>query len=85
MSDPTPPVPEPYCCRMREVYLIGIVGQRVDVPDPENLVDFIDWERSLPGMKTVIRIAFCPFCAKAPPLDSPKQTKVTSTTKATVS
>lgn len=48
-----------FCCTMRERFLISIIGEDKNAPQPENLVDFvIDWERNLP----LIAIAYCPFC-----------------------
>ncbi len=48
-----------YCCDMRRRFLIGLVAENKDAPQPKGLADFIvDWDRPVP----IIGIKFCPFC-----------------------
>ena len=56
--------PTKYCCKMREKYLIGIIMENVEVPQPIDAIDFIDFEIPHPEGKLVIRIKYCPFCGK---------------------
>lgn len=52
----------PYCCNMREKFVIGIVGNRTDIPVPIDVADFIiNFSHPQTG-KPVIGIKFCPFC-----------------------
>lgn len=53
-----------FCCKMREKYLIGIVAENRDIPQPVEAGDFIDFEMPHPEGKLVIRIKYCPFCGQ---------------------
>jgi hypothetical protein len=57
---------EKFCCKMREKFLLGIVGINESMPDPPDLIDFIDWDLKREDGKPVVRIRFCPFCGKTP-------------------
>lgn len=54
-----------YCCAMRDKFLVGIVAVNPDVPEPSDLIDFIDFDVVRGDKKPVIKIRFCPFCSKA--------------------
>ena len=55
-----------FCCQMRRKYLVGIVAENPEIPQPTEAVDFIDFEAEHPEGKIVMRIKFCPFCGKEP-------------------
>lgn len=57
---------ESYCCKMREKFLLGIIGERSDIPTPTEAVDFIDFDAQREDKKPVLMIKFCPFCGKSP-------------------
>lgn len=53
-----------FCCAMREKFLIGIQHIDDSLPDPPELVDFLDFERKTIDNRPVIAVRFCPFCGK---------------------
>lgn len=53
-----------FCCQMRARFRIDIVEVMADAPQPENLVDFLDFDRKHPTGAPVIVMRFCPFCGK---------------------
>lgn len=58
-----------FCCRMRERYVLGIVGENPRVETPVEAADFIDFDAEHPDGKCVVKIKFCPFCGK--PVEGP--------------
>lgn len=56
---PTGTRPEgPYCCKMREKFVIGVVATNESVPMPTELADHVlHW-----GKKILFATSFCPFC-----------------------
>lgn len=57
-------VSAPFCCPMREKFVVGIVAARADLPTPIDAADFIDFDQKTPDGLTIIRIKYCPFCGK---------------------
>lgn len=51
-----------FCCAMRERFLVGIVAENAAVPNPSDLVDFLDFEAKSEVGKPIIRTRFCSFC-----------------------
>lgn len=51
-----------YCCPMRERFVVGIVAKNPAVPDPPELVGFIDWDTPSEGGVAIIRGKFCIWC-----------------------
>lgn len=57
---------EGYCCRMRQKFLVGILGEDVGVEAPLELADFVvNWEP-----KPCLSLRFCPFCGTRIPPDA---------------
>lgn len=54
-----------FCCPMRAKYLLGIVAEATEIPQPVEAADFIDFDMPHPEGKLVIKIKYCPFCGKA--------------------
>lgn len=54
----------PYCCKMREKYMVCIVAENAELPTPVDAVDFMDFDLKAADGRTVIRIKYCPFCGK---------------------
>ena len=54
----------PYCCKMREKYLVAIVAEDNTVETPIDVVDLMDFDVKSPDNRPVIRIKYCPFCGK---------------------
>ncbi len=61
-----------FCCAMRRKFLVQIVGEDPSLPNPVDLVDFLDFDICRVDRMPVIRIRFCPFCGKA--ADGPVRT-----------
>lgn len=55
---------ETYCCPMRARFLLGIVLENLEAPEPVDVIDFLDFDQKTPSGKPVLRIKFCPFCGK---------------------
>ena len=62
-----------YCCKMREKFVVGILGINPTVPEPVDLVDFLDFDVKTPGGRPILHIKYCPFCGKLIPRDSVKR------------
>lgn len=56
---PEPPkATGPYCCKMREKFVIGVVATNESVPTPTEMADHVlHW-----GKKIIFATSFCPFC-----------------------
>ncbi len=58
--------PPGMCCKMREKFIVGILAEDTRVPDPVDVLDFIeDFEAKDPDGRPIIHIKFCPFCGKS--------------------
>ena len=53
-----------YCCAMRLKFIIGILAEAKEVPDPVDIIDYLDFNVKTPDGRPVIRIKYCPFCGK---------------------
>ena len=53
-----------YCCAMRLKFIIGILAEAKEVPDPVDIIDYLDFDNKTPDGRPVIRIRYCPFCGK---------------------
>lgn len=53
-----------YCCKLREKFVIGIVGVNEDLPDPVDIVELIDFEKKSPNGFPIIYLPFCTFCGR---------------------
>jgi hypothetical protein len=62
-----------YCCKMREKFVVGIIGVNADVPEPVDLIDFLDFDVKTPGGRPILHIRFCPFCGKSVPREATKR------------
>lgn len=56
-----------YCCEMRARFLISIVHEFLEAPQPKDLVDFLDFDQKDHEGKPILRIKYCPFCGVAEP------------------
>lgn len=58
MADPSP---YSYCCRARQRFVLGIVGENPEIELGVEVADLVvRWEP-----KILLRIRFCPFCGVA--------------------
>ena len=56
-----------YCCNMRARFVVSIVAINQAVPEPVDVIDFLDYENKSPNGHPVIYLAHCAFCgAKLP-------------------
>lgn len=55
-----------YCCMMRAKFVLGIVGERRDMPTPVDVIDFQDFDNCLPDGTPILKIKYCPFCGQQP-------------------
>lgn len=63
-TPPVQPKAKQYCCPMRARFLIGIVAENKAMPEPVDVIDFMDFDERASDGRPVIKIKFCPFCGK---------------------
>ncbi len=67
--DGKPEEPYVYCCKMREKYVVSVVAVNQSLPDPVDIIDYIDFDNKSPNGKPIICLAFCPWCSTKLPRD----------------
>jgi hypothetical protein len=52
---------------MREKFVVGVVAVNASLPDPVDIVDFMDFENKSPNGHPIIYMSFCPWCGSKLP------------------
>ena len=58
-----------FCCKMREKYVVSIVGVAENIPEPVDIVDHLDFDIKSPNGFPIIYLSYCAFCGAKIPRD----------------